>query len=90
LFDALTNEDWERARELRNACIPYQNFRDQTGQNNTLKSAISVPAVKKGLELAGLHGGNVREPIRALSPKDEAMAEEIYQKLDDDINRLIS
>lgn len=89
LFDALTAGDWKRARELRNICLPYQNFRDRTGQDNTLSNAISVPAVKKGLELAGLHGGNVREPIRSLSAEDEAEAEEIYQQLDDDISRLI-
>ncbi|WP_042665207.1 dihydrodipicolinate synthase family protein [Haloferax sp. ATB1] len=89
LFDALTEENWERARELRNICLPYQNFRDRTGQNNSLNGAISVPAVKKGLELAGLHGGDVREPIRPLSSEDEAEAEEIYQQLDDDIARLI-
>ncbi|WP_224450344.1 dihydrodipicolinate synthase family protein [Haloprofundus salilacus] len=90
LFDALTEGDWERARELRNICLPYQNFRDRTGQDNTLKGAISVPAVKKGLELAGFHGGDVREPIRSLSPEDEAVAEEIYFQLSDDIDRLIS
>lgn len=89
LFDALTAENWERARELRNACLPYQNFRDRTGQNNTLRGAISVPVVKKGLELAGLHGGDVREPICSLSPEDEAEAEKLYEKLDNDISRLI-
>ncbi|MFC6825288.1 dihydrodipicolinate synthase family protein [Halopelagius fulvigenes] len=89
LFNALSVEDWERARQIRNICLPYQNFRDRTGQNNTIGSAVSIPAVKKGLELAGLHGGFVREPIRSLSPEDEAKAEELYRKLDDDINRLI-
>ncbi|RDZ62627.1 dihydrodipicolinate synthase family protein [Haloferax sp. Atlit-12N] len=89
LFEALTEENWERARELRNICLPYQNFRDQTGQNNSLDGAISVPAVKKGLELAGLRGGGVREPIRSLSAEDERRAEELYDQLDDDIERLI-
>ncbi|SEP25452.1 4-hydroxy-tetrahydrodipicolinate synthase [Halogranum amylolyticum] len=89
LFDALTTGDWERARLLRNACLPYQNFRDRPGQNNTLSGAVSVPAVKLGLELAGLHGGDVREPIRPLAPEEEAELEEIYHRLDDDIERLI-
>lgn len=89
LFDALSSEDWERARTLRDICLPYQNLRDETGQNNTIPSAASVPAVKKGLDLAGLHGGNVREPIRPLAPEEEAKAEELYGQLDDDINRLI-
>ncbi|WP_424000232.1 dihydrodipicolinate synthase family protein [Haloarcula salina] len=89
LFDALSSGDWERARTLRNICLPYQNFRDRTGQNNVIEGAISVPAVKEGLELAGLHGGHVREPIRPLDPEEEARAEEIYNQLDDDISRLI-
>lgn len=89
LFDALTEEDWDRARALKNACLPYQNFRTETGQNNEIPDAISVPAVKKGLELAGLHGGNVRDPIRSLSAEDEARAEELYAQLDDDIDRLV-
>ncbi|GAA0681946.1 dihydrodipicolinate synthase family protein [Natronoarchaeum mannanilyticum] len=90
LFQALSEENWERARTIRDVCLPYQRFRDETGQNNTLGGAISVPAVKKGLELAGLHGGNVREPIRPLTEDEAARAEEIYNKLDDDIDRLVS
>jgi 4-hydroxy-tetrahydrodipicolinate synthase len=89
LFDALENGEWARARELRNACLPYQNFRDETGQNNTISGAISVPAVKRGLELAGLHGGSVREPIRPLSPAERERAAELYERLDDDIERLV-
>ncbi|MGQ3413804.1 dihydrodipicolinate synthase family protein [Natrinema sp. LN54] len=89
LFDALSNGEWERARELRNICLPYQNFRDQTGTENEIPGAISIPAVKKGLELAGLHGGEVREPIRSLSEEDERRAEELYGELDDDIARLV-
>lgn len=89
LFDALSEEDWERARALKNICLPYQGFRSETGENNEIPDAVSVPAVKKGLELAGLHGGNVRDPIQSLSPADERRAEELYDQLDDDINRLI-
>lgn len=90
LFDALSSEDWERARKLRNICLPYQRFREETGQNNEISGAISVSAVKKGLELAGLHGGNVREPIQPLASEDEEKAEMLYNQLDDDIDRLIS
>jgi 4-hydroxy-tetrahydrodipicolinate synthase len=90
LFDALQNEDWELARELRNICMPYQNFRDETGTENTIPGAISVPVVKKGLELAGFNAGDVREPIRPLSAEDERRAEELYNQLDDDISRIVS
>ncbi|KZN22591.1 dihydrodipicolinate synthase family protein [Haladaptatus sp. R4] len=89
LFEALTAGDWERARRIRNICVPYQNFREETGENNMIAGAISVSAVKKGLDLAGLHGGNVREPIEPLSPADEQKAEELYGQLEDDIERLI-
>ncbi|MFC4440343.1 MULTISPECIES: dihydrodipicolinate synthase family protein [Natrialbaceae] len=90
LFEALQNEEWERARELRNICMPYQKFRDETGSENTIPGAISVSAVKKGLELAGFNCGEVREPIRVLSEENERRAEELYNQLDDDIARVIS
>ncbi|MFP8953485.1 dihydrodipicolinate synthase family protein [Natrialbaceae archaeon A-arb3/5] len=89
LFDALSEGDWERASELRNICLPYQNFRDETGRENEIEGAISVSAVKKGLELAGLNGGNVREPIRPLEPEEERKAERLYNQLEDDIETLI-
>ncbi|MFC6825192.1 dihydrodipicolinate synthase family protein [Halopelagius fulvigenes] len=89
LFDALSDADWERARTIRDLTLPYQNFRDSTGRDNDIPGAVSVSAVKKGLELAGLHGGRVREPIRPLSPEDERRAEELYAQLDDDIERVI-
>ena len=88
LFDALSEGKWERARKIRNACLPFQNFRDEIGKNNEIKGAISVPAVKKGLDLSGLHGGQVREPIRPLSAPDEDRAEQLYNQLEKDIRRL--
>lgn len=89
LFDALSEGEWDRARELRNICLPYQNLREEYGNNNEIPGAVSVPVVKKGLELAGLHGGKVREPIRSLPDKIEREAEERYSELDDNIDRLI-
>lgn len=89
LFEALTAENWERARRLRNIALPYQNLRKEPGQDNTIDNAISVPVVKKGLDLAGLNGGEVREPIEPLSPADEHRAEDLYDKLDQDIERVI-
>ncbi|WEL27583.1 dihydrodipicolinate synthase family protein [Haloferax volcanii] len=89
LFEALTEENWERAREIRDLTLPFQALRGGTGTDNDLPGAISVPVVKKGLELAGLHGGEVREPIRSLSADDERRAEELYEELDDGIARVI-
>ncbi|WP_323174328.1 dihydrodipicolinate synthase family protein [Natrialba sp. PRR66] len=89
LFEALSDGDWERACQLRNICLPYQNFRSETGQQNTIPGAISVSAVKKGLDLAGLHGGTVREPIRPLAPEEADKAEQLYAQLDDDIESLV-
>lgn len=89
LYEALTTGDWERARKLRNICLPYQNFREETSENNTIPGGISVAAVKKGLEMVGLHGGRVREPCRALSPEEERRAEQLYAQLDAEIDRLI-
>jgi len=81
LFEALSEEDWDRARKLRDVCLPFQRLRDETGQNNALEGAISVPVVKAGLELAGLHGGSVRAPIRPLSSVDQQRAEQHYEQL---------
>jgi 4-hydroxy-tetrahydrodipicolinate synthase len=89
LYDALCEENWDRARQLRNICLPYQRLREVTGTDNTLPGAMSVPVVKKGLELAGLNGGAVREPIRPLGDAERERAERLYAELDDNIERLI-
>ncbi|WP_226482767.1 dihydrodipicolinate synthase family protein [Natrinema amylolyticum] len=89
LLTALRDEDWERARALQNAAVPYQQFRSETGEDNTLADAISVPAVKYGLELAGYNGGAVREPIVGLSEGDKRRAETLYEELQSDLDRLL-
>lgn len=82
LFDALRAEDWERAREIRNVCTPYMNFRGEKGEDNVFGAANSVPAVKYGLDLAGLYGGPVRPPIVGLSEEDKARAEDMYAAIE--------
>ncbi|WP_262177430.1 dihydrodipicolinate synthase family protein [Haloarcula laminariae] len=89
LHEALSNENWSRARELRDICLPYQQFRDKPGQDSTIAGGISIPAVKQGLELAGMHGGAVREPIRPLTETEVQHATELYNQLDDEISRLV-
>lgn len=90
LFDALSEGNWQRARRLRNVCMPFQNFRDRSGQDNTIPAAVSIPAVKKGLDLAGLYGGNVREPLRPLAPPEKERAVDLYEQLDQHIDALIA
>ena len=89
LFDALRNEDWDRARALRDICLPIQRMRGETGADNDIPGAISVPVVKKGLELSGLVGGRVREPIRELSAEEERRVEGFYEELDTAIESLL-
>jgi len=91
LFDALEAGDYERAAAIRDITLPYMEFRGTSGQDNTFPAANSVPAVKKGLELAGLemNGGRVREPIVGLPEEDERRAAELYDRLLADAERLL-
>lgn len=81
LLEALRAGEWERAREIRNVSLPYQTLRGESGTDNPFPGANSVPALKYGLELAGLHGGPVREPIVDLSAEDRTRAEEMYARI---------
>jgi 4-hydroxy-tetrahydrodipicolinate synthase len=81
LMDALRREDWDRAREIRELARPYENLREEAGADNSFAAANNVPAIKYGLELAGLYGGPVREPIVELTEEDERRAEEYYERL---------
>ena len=81
LMDALRREDWERAREIRELARPYEHLREEAGSNNSFSAANNVPAIKYGLELAGLYGGPVREPLVELTDEDRRRAEEYYERL---------
>jgi len=81
LFEAIERGDSDRARRIRDAALPFMNFREETGTNNVLPGANSVPALKAALEFAGMHGGPVREPLVELSAADRRRARE----LDDDL-----
>ncbi|WP_263020781.1 dihydrodipicolinate synthase family protein [Natronobiforma cellulositropha] len=89
LLEALEDGDFERARALQNLAIPYQRFRAEAGEGNTLADANSVPAVKYGLELAGLHGGPVRPPIVDLSDAEKRRAETLYEELQEGLDELL-
>lgn len=49
--------------------VPVVLRRGWTG--NTIERTVSIPAIKKGLELANLHGGYIREPIKPLSEEND-------------------
>lgn len=81
LDDAITAENWERARAIRDVFRPYEDLRQETGPKNRFGSANNVPAVKHGLDLAGQYGGPVREPLVDLSADDAARAEDYYETI---------
>lgn len=82
LMETLREEDWARARRLRDLLRPYEDLREEPGADNTLVAANNVPAVKFGMELAGLYGGPVREPLVDLSDADRDRAREYYDRIE--------
>ena len=81
LMDAVRDEAWERAREIRDLLRPYEDLREETGADNAIAAANNVPAVKFGMELAGLYGGPVREPLVDLSEADRDRARKYYDRI---------
>jgi len=79
LFDAMQAEDWERAKAIRDLLRPLEELRAETGPNNDLEAANNVPMVKHCMDLAGMYGGPVRDPIVGLSEADEERAEQYYE-----------
>lgn len=80
LQEALEAGNWEQARYIRDILRPLEDLREETGPNNSLPNANNVPAVKYGMELAGLYGGPVRKPLVELCEKDKRRIEECYQR----------
>jgi 4-hydroxy-tetrahydrodipicolinate synthase len=81
LYEALEAGEFDRAQRIRNAAVPYMNFRDRTGHDNTLPGGSSIPAVKAGLDLAGLTGGHVRPPLVDLDDAARDEARSLYDDL---------
>jgi 4-hydroxy-tetrahydrodipicolinate synthase len=78
---ALEREDWERALAIRDLARPYEDFREEAGVENDQSAANNVPAVKFGLEAAGLYGGPVREPLVELSPEQKERLQRYYDEM---------
>jgi 4-hydroxy-tetrahydrodipicolinate synthase len=81
LLDALREDDFERAREICDVCQPFMDFRGETGTDNDLPGAVSVPAVKEGLRLAGFTPGTVRAPLVELTDAERERARELFEEL---------
>ncbi|MFB6102102.1 MAG: dihydrodipicolinate synthase family protein [Haloplanus sp.] len=81
LYRALEREDWERAREIQRACQPLMDMRQESGTDNTLPAAISVPVVKAAMRLAGFDAGGVRDPIVGLTEAEQERVERLYEDL---------
>ena len=86
LMDAIRDEDWERAKQVRNALRSFEELREDPGEDNEFSAANNVPVVKYGLELAGLYGGPVREPLVELSDADRRTAEEYYENVQETVS----
>lgn len=82
LFAAIEDGDWKTAREYQRILRPYEDLREESGADNEIPAANNVPAVKYGLDLAGLCGGPVREPLVPLSEADKARADDYYQRIE--------
>ena len=83
LRDATEAGDMERAREIRDVLRPYEDLREETGEENAIVAANNVPAVKYGMDLAGYVGGPVREPLVDLSEADKERAKRYYERIVD-------
>ena len=81
LLEALRQGDWERAKSVREIVRPYEDLRESPGVDNATPAANNVPAVKFGMELAGLYGGPVRPPLVDLAEEDQPHARECYRRI---------
>lgn len=81
LSDTLAAGDWSRAKELRNALRPFEDFRAEAGGGPAFGAAKNVPVVKHGLDSQGMYGGPVREPLVELSAADRDRVERYLDRL---------
>jgi 4-hydroxy-tetrahydrodipicolinate synthase len=80
LQEAIADEDWERALQIRDALRPIEELRDETDDSPVFGSAKNVPVVKCGMELCGFYGGPVRNPLRSLSTSDRDRLEGLIER----------
>lgn len=83
LMETLREEDWARARRIRDLAVPLQRLRQEPGEGNSIPGANSVGVVKHGMNIAGLYGGPVREPHVYLTEADRQRVETYYDTIKD-------
>lgn len=79
---ALDEQDWERAKRIRDLLGPIEELRDEAGPRPPFRAAKNVPTVKYGLDVQGLYGGPVRRPLVELSGKDRQRVEEHVEAIE--------
>ncbi len=82
LYDAIESGDWERAREIRDLLRPFEELRAESGGGPAFGAAKNVPVVKYGLDLQGLSGGPVREPLVELADEDRERVERYLERVE--------
>jgi 4-hydroxy-tetrahydrodipicolinate synthase len=82
LGEALSAGAWDRARQVRDALRPLEDFREETGGGIAFGAAKNVPVVKYGQDLQGMVGGPVREPLVELSESDRDRVERYLGRLE--------
>jgi 4-hydroxy-tetrahydrodipicolinate synthase len=80
LADAIDASEWSRAKRLRDVLAPLEDLRAEAGSGNDVAAANNVPVVKYCMELAGLTGGPVREPLVELDEPDRQRAREYFER----------
>ncbi|WP_276256411.1 dihydrodipicolinate synthase family protein [Halomontanus rarus] len=81
LKSALSAGEWDRAKEIKDALRPFEDFREEQGGGVAFSSAKNVPVVKHGLDLQGMAGGPVREPLVDLSADDRERVEQYLDRI---------
>ncbi|WP_137290792.1 dihydrodipicolinate synthase family protein [Natronorubrum halophilum] len=84
LESALSAGEWDRAKRIRDALRPFEDFREEDGGGVAFGSAKNVPVVKYGQDLQGMAGGPVREPLVELASDDRERVERYLDRLEND------
>lgn len=80
---SMQNCQWERARDIHDILLPYQEFKLGGNRGSDITGDIDIPAIKYGQELAGMYGGPARKPVlKELSDSDKRKAETLHREIE--------